>query len=153
MKTPVQDLIVNFISQNPGAQMGDVIKALPELARSSISSTLPVLVRQGRLLRTTGRLRRYEYRVCQGKPIKLVPEKVETNAVKPITPNLVPKDQVISQEEWQRRFEMVQELANKGFPRRAARLSLELLDVTGDARLREQLIIFKAGTNRVGVWL
>lgn len=154
MKTPVQDMILNFISQNPGCQIGNIIAGLPDLNRSSISSNLPKMVRQGKICRTTGRLRRYEYRVGKHKPapIQLQAEKSE-EIQPPAALGVMPKQQAISPEEWQRRFEKVQELESKGFHRRASRLSLELLDVTGDNRLREQLIIFKAGTNRLGIWL
>lgn len=151
MKTPVQDMILNFISQNPECQLGDIIAALPGVNRSAISSNLPKMVRQGRISRTTGKLRRYEYRAGKCSPIQLVADKPE--GIEPPAPGIIPKQPTISMEEWQRRFEKVLELESKGFHRRASRLSLELLDVTGDTGLREKLIIFKAGTNRVGIWL
>jgi len=151
MKTPVQDMILNFISQNPDCQIGSIVAGLPELNRSAISSNLPKMVRQGRISRTTGKLRRYEYRAGKYNPVRLVAETLE--GIEPPAPGSVPQQPAISMEEWLRRFERVQELKSKGFHRRAARLSLELLDVTGDGGLREKLIIFKAGTNRVGIWL
>jgi len=151
MKTPVQDVILNFISQNPGCQIRDILAALPELHRSTITSNLPKMVRQGKISRTTGHFRRYEYRIGKCHSIDLSAYKPEP--ISPPAQGVIPKQPAISMEEWQRRFEKVQELESKGFHRRAARLSLELLDVTGDTRLREKLIIFKAGTNRVGIWL
>ncbi|MCS3433680.1 helix-turn-helix domain-containing protein [Klebsiella sp. BIGb0407] len=151
MRTPAQKLILNYIIQNPDTQMSDIIAALPELSRSAISSTLPILVREGRLIRTAGCNKRFEYRIVHGQVIRPLPEEVETK-----TANLLElplNREAISIDEWQRRFEQVKELQAKGLFRRASRLSLELLDVTGDVRLREELIIFKAGTNRVGIWL
>lgn len=150
MKTPVQDMILNFISTHPGTQIGEIITALPEIDRSSISSALARMTQQGRLIRKVGRNKRFAYRVARNKPIPLAPEKTE---ISPPPARLVPQQQVISLDEWNRRLEQIKDLIARGFHRRASRLSLELLDVTGDARLRDQLIMFKAGTCRLGIWL
>ena len=150
MRTPVQDQILNFISKYPGAQIGEIIAALPEIDRSSISSALTRMTQQGRLIRKVGKNKRFSYRVARGEPIPLVPEKTEISTP-PSRP--VSQQQVISLDEWNRRFEQVKDLAEKGLHRRASRLSLELLDVTGDARMRDKLIMFKAGTCRLGIWL
>jgi len=151
MKSPVQDRVINFISTHPGTRIGEIIEALSEIDRSSISSALTRMTKQGRLIRMTGRNQQFTYRVARNEPIPQIPEKTEIP--QPPAAPFVSKQQVISQDEWNRRLEQIKELIAKGLHRRASRLSLELLDVTGDARLRDQLIMFKAGTCRLGVWL
>lgn len=81
MRTPVQKPILNFIRQNPDCQMSEIIVALTGLGRSSISSTLPKLVRQGRPIPTVGINQRYEYRIVVGELLRLSKPMLHTVSV------------------------------------------------------------------------
>jgi len=141
MKNPIQNLILKFISENPRTQISDLVKALPDIDRSSVSSALTRLTSQGKLRRRQNHYGRFEYRTPKGTCIPDAPDEVPT-------PAAVSKQQkTVSPGEWQRRFSEAEALLNRGLARRANHAFLELLDVTTAAGLREKVI---RGRNRCG---
>lgn len=139
MRVQIQNLILKFISENPGTQISAVVSNLPDVDRSSVSSALTRLTMQGKITRSTGKNKRFTYCIAVGEGIPAVAktEPVHITAV-------VPKKEIISQEEWEGRFSKAEALLEKGLPRRASRAFLELLDVTGEATLRERIIRCRA---------
>ena len=135
MRVQIQNLILNFISENPGTQISAVVSSLPEVDRSSVSSALTRLAMQGKVNRRTGSNKRFSYFIAAGEPIPVVarPEPV-------CVPTSVSKQQIISPEEWEHRFSKAEALLGKGLTRRANQAFLELLDVTSETTLREKIV-------------
>ncbi|WP_279047283.1 hypothetical protein [Cedecea davisae] len=155
MRAQVQSRILALVGKNPGYQITDVIHTLTDVDRSSISSALTRLTMQGKLIRETGKNRRFIYFVPKGDPVPCELEKRQKLAPEPddeLAPLDLPPPAIkqVGMAEWERRFAAAGELDSKGLHRRAARLLLELLDVTADQSLRERIIRRKAGTGR---WL
>lgn len=135
MRLQIQNLILNFISVHPGTRIADVIRGLPEVDRSSISSALTRLAAQGKITRVTDSRDRYEYTIAEGEVIPVI-SMVEQTSMPVHTIN----QQIITPEEWECRFSKAEELLEKGFPRRANQAFLELLDVTAETVLREKIV-------------
>lgn len=135
MRVQIQNLILNFISENPGTQIAAVVSSLPDVDRSSVSSALTRLTLQGKINRRTGSNNRFSYTIAAGEPVLLIvrPEPV-------CVPTSVPKQQIISTEEWELRFSKAEALQKKGLSRRANQAFLELLDVTSETTLREKIV-------------
>ncbi|SUW63271.1 Uncharacterised protein [Buttiauxella agrestis] len=133
MRVQIQNLILNFISENPGTQISAVVKGLPDIDRSSVSSALTRLTMQGKLTRVEGNGGRFEYTITAGEILPVAAEPLPVVAV-------VPNQRVISPDEWERRFSKAEELLVKGLSRRANQAFLELLDVTSETTLREKIV-------------
>lgn len=135
MRIQIQNLILSFISENPGTQISAVVSSLPEVDRSSVSSALTRLTMQGKVHRRTGSNKRFSYTLAAGEPTPVVtrPEPVCVQIS-------VPKQHIISAEEWAFRFSKAEDLLNKGLSRRANQAFLELLDVTAETTLREKIV-------------
>ncbi len=134
MKKPIQDLILNFISENPRTQISALVTSLPEIDRSSVASALTRLTVQKKLRRRQGLNGRFEYTLSKGKHAPVIPV-VEVTAAP-----VAHKQKTISAAEWQCRFSEAEALLQKGLTRRANHAFLELLDVTAEASLRERVI-------------
>lgn len=134
MRHQVQQMIVSFISENPGSQISAVVKAMPEIDRSSISSALTRLALLGKLNRKQGVHGCFEYTLANGESApEVIP--VATPAPAPVT-----QQAAISPLEWECKFSKAEDLLSKGLTRRANHAFLELLDVTSEATLREKVI-------------
>jgi len=133
MKVQIQNLILNFISENPGTQISEVVKSMPDVDRSSVSSALTRLTMQGKLTRVEGNGGRFEYTITTGEIIPVAAESLPVVAV-------VPNQRVISPDEWECRFSKAEDLLKRGLPRRANNAFLALLDVTAETTLREKIV-------------
>lgn len=137
MRMQIQNLILSFISGHPGTRIADVVRGLPDVERSSISSALTRMAMRGKITRVAGRNDRFEYTLAKGGVVPVIPA-----AAVPLPP--VPKLKSVSKDEWDRRFNEAESLLNAGLNRRANTAFLELLDVTADTRQRESIIRRKA---------
>lgn len=147
MKTLIMDRVVALLAEQPGLRIRDVVAAMPEVDRSTISSTLHRLSMRGVIVRRTGTNGRFRYSVASGQAIPLVPLKpcaVDLDDMEPPLP--LPVMPMISQAEWERRYAAAVELEKKGLYRRCERSLLELLDVTAEVKQREQIIRHKMRT-------
>jgi hypothetical protein len=135
MRVQIQNLILNFISENPGTQISAVVKSMPDVDRSSVSSALTRLTMQGKINRRTGCNNRFCYTIAAGEPVPVIAVSEPVHV-----PAAVPKQKIISPEEWDHRFSKAEELLVKGLSRRANQAFLELLDVTSETTLREKIV-------------
>lgn len=146
MKTLIMDRVVALLAEQPGLRIRDVVAAMPDVDRSTISSTLHRLSMRGVIVRRTGTNGRFRYSVATGQIIPLIPASttVHPDDVEPPLP--LPAMPMISQSEWERLYAAAVELEKKGLYRRCERSLLELLDVTAEVKQREQIIRHKMRT-------
>ncbi|WMY72758.1 hypothetical protein RHD99_14895 [Buttiauxella selenatireducens] len=135
MRVQIQNLILNFISENPGTQISAVVSSLPDVDRSSVSSALTRLTMQGKVSRKTASNKRFSYTIASGETVPSISKPVPVHV-----PAVVPKQHSISTEEWERRFSKAEALLEKGLLRRANQAFLELLDVTAETTLRDKIV-------------